>query len=223
MAAYVTAPAANLVPLADHVPDDVAAMLESFAVSAHAAERVSLSAEDTDLVIGPGPIGLGVVAALRARGLTRILVAGLAQDEGRLRIAKELGASRTFDASRAPYAEVVVEETGGRGVDVVFDCSGHPKALEDAVFTVRRGGAVVLVGIYGQPAQLPANAVVRGEVSVIGTYGTTPAAFCWAVDQVERGMIDLRPMITHVVDLEQADVGFHHALSKEGCKVVLKP
>ncbi|MCL6516329.1 alcohol dehydrogenase catalytic domain-containing protein [Alicyclobacillus sp.] len=223
MAEYVTAPVENLLPLAESIPDDVAAMLESFAVSAHATERVPLREDDVALVIGPGPIGLGVVAALKARGVHRILVSGLAQDAGRMRIAKALGASRVFDAGEAGYADVMEEETGGAGVDVVFDCSGHPKALADAVFSVRRGGAVVLVGIYGRPAELPANAVVRGEVSVVGTYGTTPEAFRWAVEQVEQGIVDLRPMITHVVQLEQADAGFHHALSKEGCKVVLKP
>jgi L-iditol 2-dehydrogenase len=223
MATHVTVPAANLLPVPDHVPDEVASMLESFAVSVHATEQVAVRGDETVLVIGPGPIGLGVVAALHAIGVQRILVAGLPADKARLAIAEQLGAKRAFDASVEPYRDVVQAETGGRGVDVVFDCSGHPAALTEAIAVAKRGGKIVLVGIYGKLANLPANAVVRGELSILGTYGTTPRAFDLALQMVSDGRADLRPMITHVLPLDQADKAFQYAQSKEGCKIVLKP
>jgi L-iditol 2-dehydrogenase len=223
MAEYVTAPSANVIELPDSVPDDVASMLESFAVSVHATDHDTYTDQDVALVIGPGPIGLGVVAALHAKGVKHILVAGLSADTTRLRIAKELGATTVFDASQERYADVVVRETAGRGVDYVFDCSGHPQGLKDAISVVRRAGKVVLVGIYGKPAELPANALVRGEITMMGTYGTTPEAFLKAVDFVAAGKADLTPMITHVLPLDEAADGFHYAHSKEGCKIVLKP
>lgn len=223
MADYVTAPVNNLLPVADDVTDEVASMLESFAVSVHATDHTSITGAETVLVIGPGPIGLGVVAALHAQGVKKILVAGLVADKRRLDIAKALGASRVFDASAETYHDVVVTETDGHGVDLVFDCSGHPAGLEEAIHVVKRGGKIVLVGIYGKPAELPANAVVRGELSIIGTYGTTPKAFAKAVELVSTGQAHLEPMITHVMALEDVDNAFEHAHSKEGCKIVLKP
>lgn len=222
MAEYVVAPEANLLPLSDDVPNPIASMLESFAVSVHATEQVSLSGDAKALVIGPGPIGLGVVAALKARGVNQIIVAGLSQDNKRLDIAGQLGASRTFDASAETYRDVIVEETGGRGVDFVFDCSGHPAGLKEAIGVVKRKGTIVLVGIYGRPAEIPANEVVRGEIALTGTYGTTRKSFADAVGFVESGRADLGPMVTHVLPLSRFDEGFSFALSKEGCKVVLE-
>lgn len=223
MATHVTAPTENLLPVTEDVTDEVASMLESFAVSVHATEHTTLLGQETALVIGPGPIGLGVVAALHAQGVERILVAGLTADKSRLEIAGQLGASRVFDVSVESYRDVVLKETAGRGVDLVFDCSGHPAGLAQAVAVVKRGGHIVLVGIYGTPAELPANALVRGELSVIGTYGTTPNAFRRAVEMVTMGKAKIEPMVTHVVALERVDEAFQYALSKEGCKIVLKP
>lgn len=223
MATHVTAPAANLLLLSDSVSDNVASMLESFAVSVHATEHAPLFGDETVLVIGPGPIGLGVVAALHGQGVKNIIVAGLSADETRLGIAKKLGASRTFDASKESYRDVVSAETAGRGVDIVFDCSGHPSGLNEAIGIVKRGGKIVLVGIYGRAAELPANAVVRGELAILGTYGTTPKAFELAVKLVSEGRVDLTPMITHVMQLNDVDIAFKYAHSKEGCKIVLKP
>jgi len=223
MADYVVVPVANLIELPNTVSDDVASMLESFAVSVHATEHATYTGHETALVIGPGPIGLGVVAALRAQGVQTILVAGLESDKKRLEIATALGATRIFDASKEAYRDVVVAETNGRGVDLVFDCSGHPQGLKEAITIVRRGGKIVLVGIYGKPAELPANALVRGELSIIGTYGTTPGAFKKAVQYVSQGITNLEPMITHVMQLTDVENAFHYAHSKEGCKIVLKP
>jgi 2-desacetyl-2-hydroxyethyl bacteriochlorophyllide A dehydrogenase len=223
MAEYVVVPETNVMPLPDSVSDNVASMLESFAVSVHATEQVQFTGEETVLVIGPGPIGLGVAAALRAIGVQKILVAGLTPDERRLEIAKAVGATRVFDASKESYKDVVVEETNGRGVDIVFDCTGHPQGLTEAIQIVKRAGKIVLVGIYGKPAELPANAVVRGELSVIGTYGTTPGAFTKAVTYVAEGKADVAPMITHVLPLTDVTNAFDYAHSKEGCKIVLKP
>lgn len=223
MAERLIVPVSNLLPIDDSISDEAASMMESFAVCVHAVERVRLPEHGVALVIGPGPIGLGTVAALSVSGLDEVLVAGLEVDTKRLEIASRLGATRTVDTSRESLLKVVQEITQGQGVDVVFDCSGHPDGLSEAITAVRRGGVVVLVGIYGRPAPLPANAVVRGEVSVVGTYGTTPRAFQRAIDLVAGGEVDLSPMITHVVSLSDAEAGFCAALSKQGCKVVLQP
>jgi threonine dehydrogenase-like Zn-dependent dehydrogenase len=119
-----------------------AALLEPFATGLHAVEQSCLKAGDSAVVEGPGPIGLSVALAARALGVTSIVITGLAADEGRLALARELR-FETVCAEGERWTEQVRGKLPADGADVVFDACG---AIDSPGELLRRGGELVEVG-----------------------------------------------------------------------------
>jgi L-iditol 2-dehydrogenase len=121
-----------------------AALLEPLACVMHGLSLLKLREDDRVVVIGCGAIGLFHLLALRASGVERVIMLG--RRNYKLQLAKALGASAVISAAEGQTREQVMAATGGRGADVVIECTGNPVVWESAVNMVRRGGEVVLFG-----------------------------------------------------------------------------
>ncbi|XP_037084424.1 sorbitol dehydrogenase-like [Pollicipes pollicipes] len=200
------------------------ALMEPLSVGVHACRRAGITAGQRVLVCGAGPIGLVNLLVARAMGATEVVVTDISA--GRLELAARLGAQHTLlvDSKDAEaLAGRVAELLGGRQPDVTIECSGAEASIRLGIFAARSGGMMVLVGLGPAEVTVPiVNAAVR-EVDIRGIFGY---ANCYpaAIQLVEAGLVDVKPLITHRFHLEQSVQAFETARTGAGgaVKVLIK-
>jgi len=194
-----------------------AACSEPLAVCLHAASRAGDIEGNRVLVTGAGPIGCLMVAVARHRGAAEIVVTDLA--DATLERAKAMGAGRTVNVSRD--AAALSEFEAGKGYfDLVFECSAAAPAIRSAIAAIRPRGTIVQVGVTGE-IPVPLNAIVGKELHIHGTQ-RFHEEFATAVALIANREIDVRPIISHSLPLEDADAAFKLAGDRTtACKVQL--
>jgi L-iditol 2-dehydrogenase len=216
-------PARILYPLPDALSFPHAAMVEPVSIAVHAVQRVKLAATDTVAVIGAGMIGLFVIQALRWAGAKRIIAVDLA--ENRLALARELGATETLKSDAVDVPAEIARLTGGRGADVAFEVVGVSATFTLALNTLRRGGALVLVGNLAPKIEFPLQAVVNRELTLHGSCASA-GEYPLCLDLISRGIIRVEPMISAVAPLADGAGWFQRLSAKDGgkyMKVILTP
>lgn len=205
----------------DAVPFEHAAMVEPLSVAVHALRRTPVAALDRALVVGCGMIGLLTLQAAKAAGCASVIAVDL--DAGRLAQAARLGADVTIAADQDVPARVA-ELTDGRGVDVAFEAVGAAAPIATAVRSLRKGGALTLIGNVTPRVELDLQAIVTRELSLFGTCasnGEYPAA----LELLARGAVRLDGLISAVAPLEQGAAWFERLYAREPglMKVILQP
>ncbi|MDQ4491314.1 2,3-butanediol dehydrogenase [Sinomonas sp. ASV486] len=185
-------------PIGD-IPLDQAALIEPLSVGHHAFVRSGAKAGDVAIVGGAGPIGLLTSAVLKASGLT-VFISELS--EARKQMARDTGvADEVFDPREGDVAEQVRARTGGKGADVGFECSSVPAVLDMLMATVRPGGVIVNVSIWGHKPPVDMPSLVLKEIDLRGTIGYAndhPST----IALVQSGKLDLAPFITAKIPLD---------------------
>jgi L-iditol 2-dehydrogenase len=221
-AEYVAVPGSIVFGLPEGLSFEHAAMTEPLSVAVHAAARMPIGLNDTAVVVGTGMIGLLVVQALRASGCGRILAVDV--DPKRLELARRLGADEGLSPGTADAAAEVLRRTGGRGADLVMEAVGLPATVALAVAAVRKGGSVGLVGNLTPEVPLPLQAVVTREITLFGSCASS-GEYPVCLDLIARGTIQVEPLISAVVPLEEAPAWFDRLYrGDEGLmKVLVRP
>ncbi|MFE6736561.1 zinc-binding dehydrogenase [Microbacterium sp. NPDC057650] len=199
MAEYMLCRSATLVRVPPELDVDIAAFAEPVAVAVRAVAKAGDLRGTTVAVIGSGVVGTLIAQVARGHGAEVI-----AQDPAAHRrdIVSELGFRTAADRAETAAAAL---QASGRPADVVFECAGRPRSLDDAIALTRRGGTTVLVGLDPTPPSFPWRDVVLGEKRLIGT-----AAHMWDVDVLTAvrllatGVVDPRPLLSRVVPLAGA-------------------
>jgi (R,R)-butanediol dehydrogenase / meso-butanediol dehydrogenase / diacetyl reductase len=223
MAEYVVTPAYMVHRLPDGVPFVQAAVLEPAAVALHALRRSSLRIGGTCAVFGLGPIGILLVMLARLQGASSIVAVDVSPE--RLAAATHLGATEVIDARGMRCDEVasVVRGMTGGGVDVSFEAAGLQTTFEGAMYSLRKGGEAVMVGLM-QRAGFDAFRAVNDELSIRASVGYRHV-YPDLIRLVEARAIDLSAIVTKTVSLERAVVdGFDVLLrDKTQIKVLVAP
>jgi len=206
--------------LPDEVPFEHAAMVEPVSVAVHAVARAPMPARNA-VVVGAGTIGLLVIQALRAAGVRRVIAVDV--DESKLALARRLGAEVALNPTGVDLPSEVRRMTEG-GADVALECVGATEPIKTAVASVRKGGSVVLVGNVSPGIQLPLQAVVTGELTLLGTCASN-GEYPRAIELLRTGAIDVRPLITLVAPLAEGAAMFERLYAREPglMKVILQP
>jgi len=219
---YVSVPGHIVYRLPDQLSFAHAAMLEAVSVALHGVSFSKAEECPTALVIGAGMIGLLTLQALRAEGFPRVYIADL--DESRLLLAAKLGAAATFKASGPELIAQILAATNGEGVDVAIECVGRDETVRGAIDSVRKGGAVTLVGNIRPEVTLPLQKVVSRQIRLQGS-----AASCGeyprAIELLNSDAIQVEPLITAIAPLEDGPRWFERLYAGEPnlMKVVLTP
>ena len=221
-AEYVSVPGRVVCRLPEGVTFEQAVFVEPAAVALHAVRRAQAGPGQTGLVVGAGIIGLLTLQALKAAGREKVYATDLS--EGRLALAKELGADTVFPAKSGGLKEAILGLTDGEGVDVAMECVGISATVQTAIECVRKGGTVGLVGNLAQRIEFPLQSVVTREISLFGSCasaGEYPAA----LEEIAAGHIRVGPLTSAVRPLEEGAAWFHklHAAEGDLIKVILKP
>lgn len=210
--------------LPDNVSLEEGALMEPLAVGVHACRRAGVSLGKRVLICGAGPIGLVNLLTARAMGASEVVITDIM--DNRLEVAKAMGATHTYKASRKPaeeQAEEVTQLFGGHKPDVTIECSGVEASVRFGIFATRSGGCLVLVGLGKPEIAMPiVNAAVR-EVDIRGIFRY---ANCYptAIAMVASGKVDVKPLITHRFTLEETLKAFETAKTGAGgaIKVMIK-
>jgi L-iditol 2-dehydrogenase len=206
----------------DGVPLDRAAVTEPTSIATRAVlDRSETTPGDRVLVEGPGPIGVLVAAVADSIG-ARVLVSGLERDAtARLPIVEDLGIE-TVNADAEDLDSVGESFTDGRGFDVVFDTTGHHTGVEVAAEQVRKGGQVVVVGLPGEPSELFVTPLVRGEVDLTTSYGSSWTNFEQALRLLEAGAVDTTAIVSDAYSVSDPATAFESFLDSEVVKPVFR-
>jgi threonine 3-dehydrogenase len=205
------------------IPPEIATLQEPFGNAVFATGLHDLAGRPV-AILGCGPVGLFSIAIARASGAGRVLASD--RVPFRLELARTMGATDVVDVdATADVPEWFVERNEGEHLDVVFEMSGAPSAIDDAFRIVRNGGHVVLFGIPSRPVELDvAESLIFKNLSVTAVNGRrifeTWYKTRWLL---EHGVVDLRPLITHHCALTEFDYALAELDAGRACKVVFFP
>ncbi|SEW31100.1 2-keto-3-deoxy-L-rhamnonate dehydrogenase [Natrinema salifodinae] len=221
-AEYVTVEPQHLHAVPDAVPLRHAAITEPTSIATRAVLEQSVTTPGDDVLVeGPGPIGVLVAAVADSLG-ANVAVSGLDQDaQYRLPLLEELGIE-TINTQSEDLGDRADAFTDGSGFDVVFDSTGHHTGIGTAVDYVRKGGQVVVVGIPNDASEVTLTSVVRGEVEVNTSYGSTWTNFEQALRLMERGEIAVDRILDTSYSADDPATAFEAFLDSETCKPVFQ-
>lgn len=220
---YLTWPNDFVFRLPDGVSFEEGAMVEPFAVGMQGAKRGDIKPGMSAAVIGSGPIGLATLQAAAGYGATTLIVTDLV--DSRLELAKKLGATHTINAANTDPIEAVKEITQGEGADVVLETAGTVKTARQAQDMVRRGGVLVLVGMFAeQEFPLYVMDIIFREYDVRGVFRYLNC-FPPALALIGAGRADVKSFITHEFPLERTQEAIEFARDRKdvAIKVLVRP
>ena len=219
LAEFVVVPASSLFPLPDGVSLDNAACLEPLATVIHTLERARTPPGTPAAILGPGPLGLLHVQALRAAGVGPIVVFGRPGDEARLELARSAGADEALVLDRAGASAHVAELTGGVGMGLVIETAGTSDAVQTALEIVAGQGTLATLGIV-RTTEIDALQIMRKNMTWIGVVASVRRHWAEALGLVETGRLDPSALITHRLPLASALDGFDALRRREAVKVM---
>jgi len=218
---YVSVPSSQLFKIDDRLSFEEAALTEPVATCVHSLRSARLSGEETVLIFGVGVMGLLHVLLSQLYGVQTVVCD---IDETRLEQAKALGADVVINPEKELLVEFVKGVTEGRGADVVILATPAESAFTSALSVVRMGGRIVLFATSGQNYETPISPdrLHAKEITLIGVQGRTTKDFQEAVTLLNRGRLNLIPVVSKTVPLEQISEGMKLALDRSTYRVVVQ-
>lgn len=193
---YMVAPSRNIHALPNDLKPDIAPLIQPMTTCLHAQRKAKIFPGEAVLVYGLGVTGLLHVQLAKAHGAYPII--GVTRSKWKRELAEDLGADFTF-APNENLKNSVLEITGEKGgVDLVIESVGQLSILAEAIELVRLGGRILPFGIYTQTkGELPFYNLYFKEIQVVNARVAKPEDYPASIDFVRRGVVDLKPLITH--------------------------
>ena len=175
------------------------------------------------LILGYGPIGLFAVASAKTLGAHQVTACDVSAS--RLDIARRVGADRLLNPQETDIRALILNDTHSYGVDVIIEASGNAAALQESIRLLRKGGTVALIGLPGQPVAFDIGKdIVFKEAKVTGFHGRRMFSTWSRVERLlSTNRLNVGPVMTHVLPLEQWREGVRLARLGEACKVIFHP
>ena len=221
-AEYVAVPAHVLYTIPENISFEQAAMIEAVSVAVHAVAISDLKLTDTAVVIGCGMIGLLCVQALKAAGCMQVIAVDMV--ESKLVTALSLGADVAINSTDSELLQKIKSLTEDRGADLVLEVVGIEPTVNLAIDLTRKGGTITLVGNLSAEIKFPLQKVVTRQLKVQGSCASA-GEYPLCLDLLSSGKINVDPLISKVVPLEEGNEWFQRLYHKEAglMKVILKP
>lgn len=208
-------------PVPNGLATDHAALTEPMAVGWHAVEKARLEPYDAALVVGCGPVGLAVIAALKLRGVEPIVAADFSHR--RRALAERMGAHVVVDPGARPLTDAWREAADLRPA-VFFECVGVPGMLLDLMRKAPRGARIVVAGVCMDDDTIRPMLAINKELSLQFVLGYTPGEFMDTLAAIADGRIDVAPLVTGRVGVEGVAQAFRDlANPDEHAKILVEP
>jgi L-iditol 2-dehydrogenase len=209
----------RLIP--DGMSYEEAAFAEPLACCINGSQESNITVGDDVVIIGAGPIGLQHLQLARHKG-ARVIISDFI--ESRLEKAKELGADDTINPGKEDAVERVKELTDGRGANVVIAAIGTTEVAKTAIEMAGMCATVnFFAGTY-PPGEIPLdpNVVHYKQLILTGSHDFTPHHFTTGLKLIQHGIVKVKPIISHVMPLEDIATAFDIVAEREGLKVIIK-
>lgn len=228
---------ALLLEVPNGLPTDQAALTEPFAVGLHAVAKARMDENSVALVVGCGPVGLAVIAALKAAGHGPVIAADYSPR--RRAAAERLGADilvdpalesphDRWDALGVPKARAAQQMVrmmgGGFGRPVVFECVGAPGVLQGLIEAAPAGAQIVVAGVCMETDRIEPSIAITKEVELTFVFGYTPEEFAQTLRHLAEGVIDVSDLVTGKVGLDGVAEAFRSLGDPEAhVKILVAP
>jgi L-iditol 2-dehydrogenase len=227
-AEYIKVPARivmlNTQEIPSHVSYEEAAVTEPLACVLHGIEKARVNMGDVVAIIGAGPIGLLHLLLARKMGAGKIIISDTIDE--RLELAQKLGADEIIDAKKEDTVGKTKQLTEGYGADVVIEAIGLPETWKQALKMVVKGGTVLEFGGCppGTEIKVSTEQLHYGETTLLGAFHATPAHFKKILSLIASGAINVKPLISRRVKLDQILEAFETlTTSKTDIKIAILP
>lgn len=200
-----------------------AALLEPLSCVINGVARLDLVGRETVVVMGIGPIGLLFVAALKQRGVPRVIALGKGAE--RLAAASTLGADVVLDLTAHEGPRAALDTVAPEGACTVVECVGRPETWRQAVDCARKGGEVLFYGgcPAGTEVALDTRRVHYEALTLKGAFHFTPSDVRIALDLILRGALPLEVLVTGERPLEALEQAFGELIAGHGIKLAIRP
>jgi len=226
-AEYVSLPGrivrTNMFEKPKSLPFVEAALLEPVSCVVFGLQQVTFTPDDTAVIIGAGGFGLLHLMLLKMLGIERVHV--VAKNPDRAKVARELGAYSVIACPAEEAREQVLEVTGGRGADLVIECTAQPRVWEESLFFARPGGQVILFGgcPQGTKVSLDATRLHYDQIRLSSPFHFNPAAVRQACEMLISGKIPTQHLISGRYPLTDLHQAFDRMQRGEGIKYEVVP
>lgn len=223
-AEYVVIPAKHAFHLPEGVSMTTAAMCEPLAcVVRSVCERTTVHAGDYVLVSGAGIMAQLTAQVAHANGGV-VIMTGLEQDAERFALAERLGGVyATVRVDQEGALEKILELTNGMGPQVAYECAGVAASANFCLQALRKTGTYAQVAIPGKPISIDMDLALYKEIVLTNSYASERTSWLTALSLLENHLINIAPLASAVLPLEQWEEGFRQTIAKEGFKVLLMP
>jgi threonine dehydrogenase-like Zn-dependent dehydrogenase len=204
-----------LLPVPNGLDLKHAALTEPMAVGLHAVNKSNIAPGETALVLGCGPIGIAIIASLRARGVESIVASDFSPK--RRELAGAMGAHQTLDAAQGSPFDTVKAA-------VVFEAIGVPGIIDDVLLRARSGTRLVVAGVCMESDTFHPFFAIAKEINVQFSLAYGPEEFAESLRSLAEGEIDVSPLITGEVGLDEVGAAFDNLADPERhCKILVTP
>ncbi len=182
--------------LPDEVSLELGALVEPMAVAYHAVDRAELGPSDTAVIVGAGPIGVGLWFALRARGIQNVVVSE--RSEVRRSAISRLGATNVIDPRATDLTQTVMDLSELRGAAAVFDAAGVGAAITESVPCLATHGKIVVVGLHEESFSFNPTGLVLKEAEILGSLVYDDHDYRAVIADMAAGRYDTSAWVEHV-------------------------
>lgn len=213
-------PAENCVPVPDGMDAEIAALTEPMTVCREAIDTAGGLRNKRVLILGPGTIGQGIALFSEDAGAAQVVIAGR-DDASRLARVQALGFRDTVDTIGKALPEALAPWLADGLFDVIFEATGVPSVVPEALSVLGKRGRLVIVGIHPAPAQVDLTGLVRNHQQILGSYRapveTWPQVLAYLAAHPDR----VREMISHRHPLAEAVAAMQRAGARQASKVMI--
>ena len=228
-APYILVPArlarCNMHEVPAGIPLDRVVFTEPYACVLHAVRRIPLAPGDVAVVLGAGPMGLFMVSALRGQHGPDLTVVAMDRLEGRLAVARAMGATHALNTSHRPSAEALRQAIGRATADVVIEVIGSVETHREALALVGRGGTLVSFGGVAPGQTLPVDFghLHYEEIGILPIYHHTPGDIAAAVRHLAAGEVPVERLVTGCLPLSRLADALQMIADKATLRTLLLP
>ena len=200
-----------------------AAVTEPVSCAYHGFENAGIEPGHSVAILGGGAIGLCLLQLCKAAGASPVVVTDV--DDAVLVVAKKLGADVALNPNEVDIIRKVKDLTDDAGVNVSFEAVGIPATVKQAIELVRNGGKAIMMGVPAKEAQVTLHPVdlLFKEMTIQATHDN-PFTFVKSLHVMRKRIVDVKPIITNIFELDEAQKAFETIETREGIlKVLLKP
>ena len=221
-AEYVVIPESNIWKLDPAIPLEYASILDPLGNAVHTVLAGEIAAKSV-AITGCGPIGLFSIAVAKAVGATSVFA--IEVNEHRARIAREMQADYVLNPAQEDVDAIIMEKTGGLGVDVVLEMAGHPDSIRMAFDIVRRGGRISLLGLTSKPISLNfSEDIIFKGITVQGINGRRMYQTWYQMTALlKSGKLNLHPVITDRISMKDFGTAMERLKTGEASKILVYP